>query len=140
MQVDVEAVDVVRPAAAVVGVPADEDPLTRPVPGDVVRTGGRIRADPLDVTGSVGGTAQSVATRAGKSGSGRFNLIVSLLPCETTRRTSRVYAASGDRTLGASVRSIALANPRASSRLPLLKRKPERSVNVYVRRSDDTRG
>ena len=109
---------------------------------------------PSRSAGSPGGTAQRNVVRSGNSGTGRRNRITSVRPRATTPAAvgalpdstagaptmSRVYSAHGDFTPGASVRSIARRNALARTGVPSLKRKPSRSVNVYVLRSRETRG
>ena len=85
-EVDVEAVDVVRPRAAVERVSADHDALAGPVLGDAVRACGREDADPLGVERERRRHRAEERQRvsAGKSGAGRVKRTISVSPRATT--------------------------------------------------------
>jgi len=75
-----------------------------------------------------------------KSGATVFSLIVNVLPRARQPATSRRYGAAGDSSSGERARSSARANDAAVTGSPLLNRRPDRIVKVYVSRSDEICG
>ena len=139
--------------AAVEAVPPDDDPLVRPVLLDVVRAGRGNDADALSRGRQPGRDRAEERQRRSREEvrAGRLSRTTSVLPRETTPRAvfalpaSTSSAPTMSRTKKAPDESQGLEHPvdrvgegARPHRLPLLKRKPRRSVNVYVLRSSET--